>query len=182
MFFDIKNRRLLLVELRSINVSNRLKAVRKISSVADTDPDSFLRLEKDNPIVLVNIISLLRSIVENDADDTLRSEANLAVGKIRTIIGPKVGKSYGCTKCGSRMHIGWKYCGFCGDEIHGWDRAYSLCTNCGHPIAPEWTYCTKCKTPTGKKMLMSCPKCGESFAPSLTICPNCGHWMLKGNL
>lgn len=180
MYFDVTNRRLLLIELRSINDNKRKNAVRRISSIADTSPDSFLRLEKENPIVLVNIFSILNSIVQNDADDTLRSEANLAVEKIRTVIGPKIGKAYGCKKCGSRMHLGWKYCGFCGDEIYEWDRVYDSCRNCGHPIAPEWAYCTKCKTPTGKKMLMSCQKCGESFPPSLTTCPNCGHWILGG--
>lgn len=151
--FCIDERRMLLKDLRDENPENRLKAVRRISDIADKDQGSFLVFEKENPISLLNILYLLLLMARNGPDDGIRYEARTTIEKIRTILSPKVGKEFGCVKCGARIDMEWKYCAMCGASISGWEHLYKTCGNCGRPVSPEWNYCIGCKTPTFKKMM-----------------------------
>ncbi len=77
-----------------------------------------------------------------------------------------------CTKCGSGVAGGAKFCPSCGNPMAAANTAKS-CISCGASIGDDVAFCPEC----GAKQSVEkhCAKCGTKVEAGVKFCPNCGN-------
>ncbi len=78
---------------------------------------------------------------------------------------PQQPKGTACSKCGTMVPEGQKFCSNCGNQMG------SFCPGCGSAIEPNAKFCMNC----GKKLTANCGQCGAELPPNTKFCPNCGN-------
>ncbi len=94
--------------------------------------------------------------------------------------GPPMGGggSMPCSKCGSLIPQGVRFCPSCGQAVGAPAAAAPgvPCTKCGQPVPAGVKFCPNCGTaapPASRK----CPKCQADVPGASKFCPNCGTAM-----
>ena len=72
-----------------------------------------------------------------------------------------------CTKCGTSLPAGAKFCLECGEKVVSDDMV--VCPECGNIVA-KGKFCPEC----GHKFITACPKCGVAVTGG-KFCPECGE-------
>ncbi|MBR8702352.1 MULTISPECIES: zinc-ribbon domain-containing protein [unclassified Fusobacterium] len=79
-----------------------------------------------------------------------------------------------CTKCGSQLKDGMKFCPECGTPVEE-KKAPTNCRKCGAPLLPGAKFCEKCGAPVQEeKVPTNCRKCGAPLPPGAKFCERCG--------
>lgn len=87
-----------------------------------------------------------------------------------------------CSKCGSPLAPGKKFCGNCGTPSgsHVTEEKVSpglaTCPKCGSPLTPGKKFCGSCGAPVGISSPKTpvCPQCGSPVTPGKKFCGSCG--------
>ncbi len=103
-------------------------------------------------------------------------------GQMQGVYGP--GPSTPCSKCGTLVPAGVRFCPQCGNPVGGPPPGATgggpPCPKCGQPVPAGVKFCPNCgaslappAAPPGRK----CPKCGLDVPGTGKFCPNCGAAM-----
>ncbi len=73
-----------------------------------------------------------------------------------------------CSKCGSALHEGAKFCLECGEKIS--TPASVRCPSCGSEMPAGAKFCAEC----GYRFGATCPNCNNKIVPGAKFCLECG--------
>ena len=93
-----------------------------------------------------------------------------------------------CTKCGSQLPDGVKFCKNCGDDLSKQravvpnELSENVCQECGAVISGKAKFCKNCGADIRKQKRdvyvepdkNICPRCGAKMAENTKFCKNCG--------
>ncbi len=99
-------------------------------------------------------------------------------GQMQSMYGPGPGTP--CTKCGTLIPAGTKFCPNCGAPVGAAPAAAAPttpCPKCGQPVAAGTKFCPNCGASTAPPAPRTCPKCNQPVPGTSKFCPNCGAAM-----
>ena len=103
-----------------------------------------------------------------------RAMGDIFANNLATENTPKVKKAENlvkCSKCGTMVKEGVKFCPECGNKM---EAQTIKCPECGAEVKAGAKFCPEC----GKKLTEEkkvCPKCGAEVKPGAKFCPECGE-------
>lgn len=178
---DEEKRRIIL-SLRSSVPATRFLILKKLSDICENSPEIIRYIDATDEYAMSDIVSLAVFLKENDEDEVIRREAEIALEKIKGILGPKFSyEVLKCENCNSLVDAGWKFCPICKSEIAKMKFALEKCSKCGSYIKPMWLFCPSCgnKLKEITALIPRCPNCKRVIDSSWIVCPFCGEKIKK---
>ena len=127
---------------------------------------------------------IMKTAVANEGEGSVFMQAGIGLGMGATVgrqagnmmntlyTQPATGGTSGtiCSKCGSAVPEGMKFCGVCGSPV---EPPKQICASCGAEIPAGMKFCGICGTPLSTKRV--CSRCGAELMEGMAFCGVCGN-------
>lgn len=176
-----EEKRRILAGLRSSVPATRFLTVKKLAERIKSKPDVIKYLASSDVHTMDDMTNLITFIMENDADEVIRREANITFEIVKEVMGPKFTREIiKCQKCDSLLDVGWKHCPICNLELIKMEFGLDRCSKCSGYVIETWKFCANC----GNKLKETeeesrCPNCKREIEHTWMVCPFCGSEIKK---